>query len=98
MNLLATLVTLPYRYVYRRNTYDPIQAILATNTSSTYEAELERWFRLRRGESQYVQIAVGSHFLSFYLTLTRGNIMSKFLGCGTLRCDSSIAILALHLE
>ena len=58
LNVPRRLAVLPYRFVYRRNTEDPIDAVLNTTNSHDCKRELEKWFRMKMREVQYVQIAV----------------------------------------
>lgn len=59
IDFLKNLAILPYRYVYRRNTRDPINEFLKVSGSNC-QTKLEIWLKLKLHEAQYVQVAVGS--------------------------------------
>ena len=73
MSATRTLITLhdslqyaatsPYRFVFLRNTYDPIALALKARDTEDCRSQLESWFKLKLREAQYIQVAVGSSVL-----------------------------------
>ena len=59
LDILKNLAIFPYRFVYQRNTHNPIVAVMDTTSSTDCKAKLEIWFKLKLREAQYVQVAVG---------------------------------------
>lgn len=94
--ILEDVALIPYRLVFRRNTRDPILAILSTTNSADCKEKVELWFILKLREAQYVQIAVSAP-TSFEILPPRScpdrNILTT-KGNDPLRLNSSFAVLA----
>ena len=58
VNIARSLAIFPYCFSYRRNTYNPIEAVIATTTRSACKTQLDKWFDLKQNEARYVQVAV----------------------------------------
>lgn len=65
LDKIKKLALSPYRFVYFRNTHDPIVTILNTTDGVNCLIKLKLFFKLKLREVQYVQIAVSSILTNF---------------------------------
>lgn len=79
----AFVAMLPYGSIYRRNTLLPIIFIVEQDDVLERQIAIERWFRVKLREAQYVQVAVSAWLLtyaSFISEVTNSLTLTHFRG------------------
>ena len=92
-DLLQYAATSPYRFVFLRNTYDPIARALKSRDTEDCRSQLESWFRLKLREAQYIQVAVGSSIIIFNNVT---NLIVVSVGYNPVCLNRSCAVMASH--
>ena len=58
IEILGAVIVLPYGHIYRAHTREPIVAIIEEEDETEVRNKLNKWFKSKLQEAQYVQVAV----------------------------------------